>query len=141
MLASENLGDSVIAILTRLGGEPDAVRRVLKQIAKGPPAERDRALAELSILAGLRELDAEVKRETRKMPIQEDIRDHGTIGPMLREERAHGQIELLLDMIEKKFGAIPPRTRKRIEALKPDKLKDVALRLLDARRVEDLFAR
>jgi hypothetical protein len=66
LLASENLGDNVIAILTRLGGEPDAVRRVLKQIAKGPPAERDRALAELSILAGLRELDAEVKRETRK---------------------------------------------------------------------------
>jgi hypothetical protein len=75
------------------------------------------------------------------MPIQEDIRDHGTIDPMLRQERADGQMELLLNMIEKKFGAIPARTRKRIEALKPDKLKNVALRLLDARRIEDLFAR
>jgi hypothetical protein len=60
---------------------------------------------------------------------------------MIRQANAEGRMELLLDMIEKKFGAIPPRTRKRIEALKPDKLKDVALRLLDARRVEDLFAR
>jgi hypothetical protein len=48
LLASENIGDNGIAILTRLGGEPDTVRRILKRIAGGSGEEREQALAEFS---------------------------------------------------------------------------------------------
>ena len=140
LLASDNPGDNVMAILTRLGNEPDAARRVLKRIEAGPPDERDEALAEFLIISGLRKLVAEVKREAKKMPIQEDIMDHDVIGPAIRQGRAEGQIELLLGLIERKFGAVPPRIHKRIALLNPDQLKAAGFRLLDAQRIEDLFA-
>ena len=58
---------------------------MLKQIAEGPPEERETALAELLIVAGLRELDDEVKREAKLMPIQESIMDHSVIVRFARE--------------------------------------------------------
>jgi hypothetical protein len=145
LLASDSPGDNVIAILTQLGGQPDAVRRILKRIAEGPAEGRGEALAEFSVLAGLRRLKADVKREARKMPIQKDIMDNEIIGPWIRRWRAEGRVEgqltLLTRLIEKRFGAIPPSIRKRIAALKPAQLERTGLRLLDAERIEDLFAR
>jgi hypothetical protein len=125
------------------------VRRILKRIAAGPAEGRGEALAEFSILAGLRQLKAEVTREARKMPIQEDIMDNEIVAPWIRQWRAEGRMEgrvegqlaLLTRLIEKRFGSIPPAIRKRIAALKPAQLERAGLRLLDAERIEDLFAR
>ena len=50
-------------------------------------------------------------------------------------------MEILTEQIEKRFGSIPPRTRKRLTGLKPGQLKAVGLRLLDAERIADLFAK
>ena len=145
LLASENMGDNVIAILTRLGGERDAVRRILKRIAGAPAGVRDAALAELFIIAALRRLTDEIKREAKKMPIlndfMDDMLDDKLIGPLIRQGRAEGQSTLVIRMIEKRFGSVPPDVHKRISALKPAQLERVGLRLLDARRKEDLFAR
>jgi hypothetical protein len=113
------------------------MRRVLKRIADGPDGERDEALAELSILAGLRSLGDEVTREAVKMPIQEDIIDHDYFGPLIRQR----MMAMLEKLIEKKFGGIPSPIRKRLEALKPAQIEATSLRLLDAQRIEDLFAR
>src|SRR5580658_2722578 len=130
LLASDNPGDNVIAILTRLGNEPDAVRRVLKRIEAGHPEEREQALSELLIVAGLRKLTAEVRREARKMPIQEDIMDDEVWGPLIREGlakgRVEGQINMLLEQLEKKFGAVPPRIHERIASLNPSQIKQAA---------------
>ncbi len=141
LLASENPGDNVIALLTLLGSEPHAVKRILARIEKGPPDEREEALAELFIIAGLRKMDDEVKREAKRMPIQEDIRDHGTIGPWIRQEYARGQLEMLTGQIEKRFGAIPPQIRHRLASMEPDQLQAAGLRLPDVLRIEDLFPR
>ncbi len=73
------------------------------------------------------------------MPIQEDIRDNDYYGPLLRQENARGRMELLLDMIAIKFGAVPPPIRQRIASMDPDQLKAASRRLLDARTIEDLF--
>jgi predicted transposase YdaD len=148
LLASACIGDNVLAVLTRLGERPKAVRRILERVAAGSPEERDQALAELLILARLRRLSGEVKREAEKMPIMEDIMDHDVIGPAIRkglrqgraEGRVEGQVEMLCSQIEKRFGRIPSAVEQRIAALKPAQLKRVGLRLLDAQRIEDLFA-
>jgi hypothetical protein len=66
--------------------------------------------------------------------------DDEVLGPLIRQSRAKGQMELLLGLIEKKFGSIPPRIRKRITLLKPDQIEAASFRLLDAQRIEDLFA-
>jgi predicted transposase YdaD len=149
LLASTNMGDNVLAVLTRFSEQPKAVRRILERIAAGSPEDRDQALAELLILARLRRLSGEVKRETGKMPIMEDIMDHDVIGPAIRkglrqgrvEGRVEGQMEILHRLIRKRFGRIPPAAAQRIAALKPAQLNRVAVRLLDAQRIEDLFAR
>lgn len=145
LLASAHMGDNVLAVLTSLGEQPRAVRRILERIAAGSPEERDEALAELLILAKLRRLSGEVIEEARKMPITEDIMDHDVIGPLLRQGRAEGrvegQIEILLSQIQKRFGRVSPAVAQRIAASKPAQLKRVGLRLLDAQRIEDLFAR
>lgn len=137
LLASKNPGDNVIALLTRLGREPDAVRRVLDRIAAGPSELREEALAELSIIAGLRKLGEEVKRETRNMPIQESIMDHDSIGPLLLQ----AQMEMLAGQIEERFGSISPRVRAQLAALPHQDLKIASLRLVKARCVEDMFER
>src|SRR5579863_6208070 len=69
LLASADIGDNVLAVLTRLSEQPKAVRRILERIAAGQPEERDQALTELLILARLRRLSGAVKREAEKMPI------------------------------------------------------------------------
>jgi predicted transposase YdaD len=149
LLASTNVGDNILAVLTRLGEQREAVRRILERIAAGQPGERDEALAELFIIAGLRRMEAEARREARKMPVLNDIMDNEVFGPVLRrglrqgrvEGRVEGQVEILLSLIQKRFGRIPPAVGERIAALKPAQLKRVGLRLLDAQRIEDLFAR
>ncbi len=141
LLASAHVGDNVLAILTRLGEQPEAVHRILERIAEGQHREREQALAELLILARLRRLSGDLKREMEKMPILLDIMDDEIFGPVIRKGRAEGQMELLVSMIEKRFGPIPPAISQRVEALKPAQLKRLALRLLDAQHIEDLFAR
>jgi len=52
LLASERLGDNVIAILARLRDSREAVRRVVAKIARLEGEERGAALGQLVILAG-----------------------------------------------------------------------------------------
>jgi predicted transposase YdaD len=123
----------------------EGVRRILERVAAGPAGERDEALAELFIVAGLRTMEDEARREATKMPILNDIMDNKVVGPLLRQGRAEGrvegQVEMLTSQIEKRFGRIPPTISRRIAALKPAQLKRAGLRLLDAQSIEDLFAR
>jgi len=140
LLASKHVGDNILAILTQPGSEPEAVRRILGRIAKAPVAARDFLLGELFILAGLRKMGDEIREEARKMPILTDIMDHDVIGPLIRQSRAEGRLEILLLQIERRFGAVPPRIRKRLATLTPKELTAASLRILDAKKPEDLFA-
>jgi predicted transposase YdaD len=148
LLASSNIGDNVLALLTRTFDNLNAVRRILRRIAAGPTGARDEALAELFIVGGLRKIEAEARLEAKKMPVLNDIMDNKVFGPVLRkglrqgrEEGRLGQVEMLLGQIEKRFGQVPPAVGQRIAALKPAQLKRAGLRLFDAQSIEDLLAR
>jgi hypothetical protein len=141
LLASTNMGDNALAGLTSLSEQPKIVRRILERIAAGSLEERDQALAELLILARLRRLSSEVIQVAEKMPITEDIMDHDVIGPLLRNGMRQGQVQMLTSLIQKRFGRVPPAVSRRLAALTSTQLKRVGLRLLDAQRIEDLFAR
>ena len=64
--------------------------------------------------------------------------DNEAVGPLLRQVRVEGQAEILRSLIQKRIGQIPPAVAERIAAL-PAQLNRVALRLVDARRSEELF--
>jgi hypothetical protein len=122
---------------------------------------RDEALAELFIFAGLRKMEVQTRREARTMPILNDIMDNTVIGPAIRKGlrqglrqglqeglqrglekgRVEGRTEILHRQIRKRFGRVPSTVAERIAALKPGELNRVAVRLLDAQRIEDLFTR
>ena len=99
------------------------------------------------------------------MPIHYDIRDHETIGPMIRQERAEGEAEglakgkaeglaegekagrrqeavsLLQRQMTARFGTLPTATMRRLSKLTLTELEDLAIRFVTAKNVNDLFRR
>jgi hypothetical protein len=163
LLQSDRIEDNVIAVLAKVNNQRDAVKRILRRIAEGDPAERAGALSGLLILAGLRRLAAEViEQEASQMPILDDIIDHPVLGPRIRraeekalerglrqgleqgleqgreEGRHHGELAVLLRQVEKRFGSVPPQLRDRLEKMAASEVEAVALRLLDARSIDEL---
>ena len=152
LLESEEVGDNVIAILARLRDDKEAVHRIVERIAGLAMAERETALAQLMILAGLRHLSGTVELETRKMPIDVDIREHEVLGPMFKEERLEGRKEgrregrqegeltILRRQIEKRFGALPGWASEKLAALPAPDLEDLSEQVLDAKSLEELLS-
>jgi predicted transposase YdaD len=147
LLESEEVGDNVIAILARLRDHKEAVHRIVQRIAGLAMAERETALAQLVILAGLRHLSGTVEQERRNMPIDVDIREHEVLGPMFREERREGRQEgrqegeltILRRLIEKRFDGLPSWAAEKLESLSVSELEDLSVRVLDAKSVEELL--
>ena len=73
------------------------------------------------------------------MPIQEDIRDHDYLGPLIRKGEHDGQMRLLLGMMEERFGAVPQDIRRRLDGFSSENLDAAARRIFKAERIEDLF--
>jgi Domain of unknown function (DUF4351) len=147
LLESGEVGDNVIAILAGLRDHEGAVRKIVQRIAGLAAAERENALAQLTILAGLRHLWATVEREIRNMPIDLDIRDHEFLGPMfieaeqkgLQKGRQEGELTVLRRLIQKRFGPLPAWAGERLAALPVSQLEDLSERVLDAKSVEELL--
>jgi predicted transposase YdaD len=135
LLETGCLEDSIIAVLGRLSDEIGTVRRILLRIAQASPERRGEAISELMILAGLRSLATVVEREIERMPILNDIMDHPVIG----RERMFGERTVILNQLRKRFGALPEWATERIEAMGARELEALALRLLDASSLQDLF--
>jgi len=135
LLESEEVGDNVIAILARLRDHKDAVRRIVERIAGLVAAERETALGQLIILAGLRQLEETVEKEARKMPILNDLLDNKVLG----REFKRGELTVLRRQIEKRFGAIPSWAEERLVGRSAADLEELSVRVLDAQSIEDLL--
>ena len=81
------------------------------------------------------------------MPLLDDVMDNKVFGPKLRralaqgreEGRHDGELTVLLRQAEKRFGPVPDTVRTRLEKMSDAELEAAALRLLDARTVEELL--
>ncbi len=154
LLRSRDLSDNVIAILTNLGSQPGTLKQIVWQIANGPEAERATAFAELRILAGLRKLRDEVKKEVQ-MPITEDIMQNEFVMPFIERGFAkgraegleqglekgleRGRLEILLGLIESRFGPVNAKTQGWLETLSADQIKSASLRIFTAKSVDELL--
>ncbi len=107
LLESDSVSDNVIAILARLSNHKEAVRRIVERIAGLGAGERETALAQLLILAGLRSLSRTVVQETLKMPIDLDIRDHEVLGPIIIEAERKGELTVLRRQIREALRRAP----------------------------------
>jgi uncharacterized protein DUF4351 len=143
LLESEEVGDNVIAILARLRDHREAVRKIVGRIAGLAAAERETALGQLLILAGLRHLEETVEQEARKMPIHIDIMDNKVLGREfkrgLQEGELKGELTVLRRLIEKRFGIMPRWAEERLAGRTTTELEELSERLLDAQSIEELL--
>ncbi|MDQ2899173.1 MAG: DUF4351 domain-containing protein [Acidobacteriota bacterium] len=163
LLASERVGDNVIAILTRLRDREGAIHEIVRKISELEGSERELALRQLVTLGGLRRLEEVIEREARKMPLLDDIMDNKVLGREykrglqegvqegmqqgvregmqqgVREGMRQGELTLLRRLIEKRFGAVPAWAEEWLSRRPPAELEALGVRLLDAKSVEDLL--
>ncbi len=160
LLASDQVGDNVIAILTRLSDRTGAIHEIVAKISRLQPERREQALGPLLALAGLRGLEAAVEEEIKKMPIVIDILENKVLGREYkrgrevgaregrqegRQEgemkgRQEGELTILRTLIEKRFGAMPPWAEERLTTRPVEELQNIALRLFDAKNLEELLS-
>ena len=139
LLESEQVGDNVIGILARLQDHKDAVRRIVERIVGLAAVEREAALGQLLILAGLRHFEEAVEREARKMPILGDILDNKVLGREYKRGLQEGELNILRRLIEKRFGVIPSWAEERLTDRSAADLEDLSVRALDAKSIEELL--
>jgi hypothetical protein len=155
LLESEETGDNIIAILARLRDHKAAIGKIVGRIADLPAAEREAALSQLLILAGLRRLEETVKKEIQRMPVYIDLLENKVLGPAFKkglEEgelkgelkgklkgELEGELKILRRQIEKRFGPMPKWAAERLAALSAAELEELSVRVLDVPNIEDLL--
>jgi flagellar biosynthesis/type III secretory pathway protein FliH len=109
-------------------------------------------MAELMLLAGLRQLKMIMKKELEEMSILIDINRHTIFGPIhregLKEGLEKGREEGLdegarlfaADLLTQRFGKLPPAHAKRIQNMNQAELATLRTRIFEARSLKDLFA-
>jgi predicted transposase YdaD len=163
LLASDCVGDNILAILARWRCSAESVRRILSAIGRLEAADRAVALEVLLLLASLRKLEEQVEREARRMPVFDDILENKVLGREfkrglvegnrqglevgmqkgvqkgLQEGVQKGELNLVRRLITKRFGRISPSLDKRLARMTPPELESLSERILDANTLNDLF--
>jgi len=148
LLASPNINDNILAILARLKDSRMALHQIVSRIATLKEAERQTALAQLTVLAGLRDLEQAVREEIHTMPATINLLENKVLGPMILEElekgrqkgRQEGRISVLCRQLEKRFGSLSQSTQDRLAELSSGEFDELSLRVLDAQNIDELFA-
>jgi hypothetical protein len=139
LLDSDQVGDNILALLTRLHDEREAIRRVLHRIAGLPAGERENSFQQLMLLAGLRQIEETIEEEAKRMPILNDILEHKVLGREYKRGRQEEAIALVRRLIEKRFGTLPGWAEERLASRSSAELEELGLQVLDARTLEELL--
>ena len=141
---SPQMGDNVIAILTSLRDQREALHGILDKLSDLEVDAREFYLRALLTLAGLRGLEEAVEEEARKMPLLNDILDNRVLGREfkrgLEQGVQQGELTVLRRQIEERFGPIPKWADDRLTALLAAELEELGVRVLKAKTIEELFA-
>ncbi len=146
LLETGDLDESIFAILCRLRNQREAVAEILRRISRQPMAQRREAVAELLILSGLRGLKALVKEEITRMPVSIDIHENEFLEEIYQEGLEKGMEkagdtarEILLEVVEQRFGSLPTEARARIQTADLAMLRQLTRRLGSAASLDELF--
>ena len=141
---SPEIGDNVIAILTRFRDQRGALNEILGKLSDLDVDAREFYLRALLTLAGLRGLEETVEEEARKMPLLNEILENRVLGREfkrgLEQGVQQGELTLLRRLIEERFGPIPQWAEDRLATRSAAELEELAVRVLKAKTLEELFA-
>ncbi len=155
-LQSPDVSDNVLAVLGRLRNHRAGVATIVSRIGRLHGREREEAVAQLGILAGLRGLEQVVQEEVERMPIVVDLMKNKIYAESYRravseaetqgmlkgklEGEVEGERKIVRRMIARRFGQIPQWLDERISHTTGDELESLSIRLLDARSLNELLA-
>ncbi len=148
LLTSGSLSDQVLGMLSDAQTQAEAVRRVLSHIKELPDNEKHDWLERIMALAGLRGAEPVIAEEANKMSISLDIRNNKFFQEAFhygREEghmkgHTEGQLAVVEDVLETRFGALPDWARQKLSSLDQAALADARKRMLTATTLENFFA-
>src|SRR5262249_32412623 len=131
------LAANILSVLTRLPNYSAAIRQILEKIAEREAAERDTALEQFLIIAGLRRLEETIEQEVKKVPVLNDILENKVLGREYRrgieEGVQQGELALLRRQILGRFGTLPEWADARLSDSSASEIEVFGLRLLDPR--------
>jgi predicted transposase YdaD len=165
LLRSGNPGDYALALLAR--GGADRLREILEKASRLPGPQREKVLAQLVALSGLRRLDGKLTMEMKSMGIAKYVDDNQFLREIrakaLKQGRAEGRakgraegrakgraegkaegeakamIALLHNQLGTRFGPLPKWARVRLEGATPAQLGRWAKKLLTANTLEEVI--
>lgn len=147
LLRTGEPADFALAILA--GGGRERIKQIVARLARLRGPARDRAIAQLIVLSGLRANPREVLREVEHMGVVIDYRKNPVLMQWWREGVEEGREEgheegmrlLLQQTIEAKFGRLPKRAQDRVRKASADELGKWAKKVVAARTLDEVFAR
>ncbi len=152
LLASEKIGDVILAVLNRHADPKSTLHRILGRIVELEPEQRMRACRLLVILSAKRNLGDTVIEGVKEMGLlidpMEDTFFRRLYEKGLREGeekgreqgRGQGEAAILLRMLRRKFGTLSAASEDRINSAAPDQLERWSDRLFTATDVDDVLA-
>lgn len=130
LLASPDWGDNLWA-LGAVGDPPVVLRAVIERLIRLPREAREPALAELAALSGILKLDELLEDRLKEFPMLDiDLKDNAVIRPLIERGRREGQQQLLLELLQEKFGPLPAWVSARLREGSAEDLDRWAKRVL-----------
>lgn len=155
LLAAPGVEEAIFAVLCRSEDKRATVLRILRRIVKLPVAEQREALIQLLILSGLRGLTPLVQTEVQRMPIAIDIHENEFLEGIYQDGKNEGRSEgrsegleqgrlraareVLLDLMEQKFGAVPAAVELRVGKADWSDTQHWSRRVLQAASIDEVF--
>ncbi|MFN7921912.1 MAG: hypothetical protein U0Q16_17555 [Bryobacteraceae bacterium] len=155
MLESNSPGDLVLAALARDGEK--SLRRIVKRICDLPPDERQRALAQVGLLVGLRSFGVQFKMELKRMGMASAIAKNEFLRPYLEEAEARGwkggkeegreegreegKADIIRLQLDSRFGPLPKWADSRVRKATPSQIRQWARKVVVAPDLESVIGR
>ena len=151
LLASEKIGDVILAILNRQADPRQTLARIFKRLKPLEPEQRLRACRLLVILSAKRNLSDTVIEGVKEMaflidPMEDTffrrLYEKGlTEGEEKGREkgRVEGEARFFLYALRQKFGPLPPSIEQRVQSATSNQLERWITRILTANTLEEVL--
>ena len=130
LLNSDDLGDNMLALLTRCDQER-VLRRVEDRLRKLPGGEKEEAARLFVVISGLRALEKTVARRLSMI----DIMENKVLGPAV----LRGEATVVAAQLKERFGVVPDWVFVELDGASERQLLTWAKRLLTAKTLDGVF--
>jgi hypothetical protein len=135
LIASGRPGDLALAMLAN--GGPDHVAEIIRRANELRGPERQRVLAQLVLLCGLRQLTGRLTMELNTMGATIDIAKNEILRDLVRD----GQVAIVRVLLEAKFGKLPKWVDERLAHAKLSEVERWVRKTLTADKLEGVLGK